>query len=489
MCVRGDTCLAWKIVFAIDRGGFTQLEEMAVELVSVADEYLKDVTEEAIWEVSSAKAGTGVMDLIDKRDDTFWQSNHQTPHSIFARFPRLQYLSRVEILLNAALDDSYTPKIIVVKVGLSKSMMSTIAEFRFTHPLGWQRLELDPTEYIRQLTLAWKVPAIPRKVPHFHAKTKVASHGRSPIPEGGSLDPSSETTDERDEGELGEDGEGGEGDTVNGDGRSDRGSGRGSGRGSERESLVRRESGVGSEISGSAMDDIDGPPAAEEVDHGSTEPQSRSRWFDGMSEAPEAGVADADAESHNTGEYRAGSDTMEDPLIPLALTSPLESFAQSDDDQLHDEHHHHEGTLHHEGIDATSAPSSDNEMPSLTRLSLGLAASGGASVEDGETTAQARAGREAEAEASSQENVAPSSSPSPDGCGKSYLAAEADQWLVRAQEAKMEALRAGPEERERKFRALKFFAIPAHVLQLLITVNYQNGQDSHVRQVRVFAFS
>lgn len=84
----------------------------------------EDVTQEAVWEVSSAKPGTGVGYLIDNRPDTFWQSDHYAPHSITATFKRCIRFARVELLLNYLLDDSYTPKVIQIRLGLDRDSLT-----------------------------------------------------------------------------------------------------------------------------------------------------------------------------------------------------------------------------------------------------------------------------------------------------------------------------------------------------------------------------
>lgn len=46
----------------------------------------KEIGEQAIWTLSSAKAGNGVDQLRDDNINTFWQSDGTQPHSITIQF-------------------------------------------------------------------------------------------------------------------------------------------------------------------------------------------------------------------------------------------------------------------------------------------------------------------------------------------------------------------------------------------------------------------
>lgn len=50
--------------------------------------HTREVGGQAVWSVTSAKAGNGVELLRDDRDDTYWQSDGAQPHLININFPR-----------------------------------------------------------------------------------------------------------------------------------------------------------------------------------------------------------------------------------------------------------------------------------------------------------------------------------------------------------------------------------------------------------------
>lgn len=50
--------------------------------------HTREVGGQAVWSVTTAKAGNGVEMLRDDRDDTYWQSDGAQPHLITINFPR-----------------------------------------------------------------------------------------------------------------------------------------------------------------------------------------------------------------------------------------------------------------------------------------------------------------------------------------------------------------------------------------------------------------
>lgn len=102
-----------------------------------------EVGDEAVWAVSSAKHGNGVTQLCDGDDATFWQSDDALPHTISIRFPRLTCVNKVAIHLNAAADESYTPKRLAVFCGTHEANAVEVAAAEVESPDGWLILELS----------------------------------------------------------------------------------------------------------------------------------------------------------------------------------------------------------------------------------------------------------------------------------------------------------------------------------------------------------
>ncbi|EZG46755.1 anaphase-promoting complex subunit 10 [Gregarina niphandrodes] len=110
-----------------------------------------DITHQAIWEVSTAKTGTSVKNLIDTRLDTFWQSNSGVPHFITGYFNYRRNICAVELYVHYGIDDTYTPKIVVVRVGDHVDCLETVGEFTLSAPIGWVKLRLEPMYYLSKV--------------------------------------------------------------------------------------------------------------------------------------------------------------------------------------------------------------------------------------------------------------------------------------------------------------------------------------------------
>ena len=50
--------------------------------------HTREVGGQAVWSVTSAKAGNGVELLRDDRDDTYWQSDGAQPHLVSINFSK-----------------------------------------------------------------------------------------------------------------------------------------------------------------------------------------------------------------------------------------------------------------------------------------------------------------------------------------------------------------------------------------------------------------
>ncbi|XP_026191449.1 uncharacterized protein LOC34621377 [Cyclospora cayetanensis] len=85
----------------------------------------------ASWTLSSAKEGNGVQALRDNSSISFWQSEGQAPHTVTLQFNREMPVTRVDLLVNFHLDESYTPKRIQIKMGSSPATLSVVRDVEF----------------------------------------------------------------------------------------------------------------------------------------------------------------------------------------------------------------------------------------------------------------------------------------------------------------------------------------------------------------------
>ncbi len=106
-------------------------------------EQLRDLTHDAVWTVSTAKAGNGVDALLDGSTSTYWQSDGVQPHTITASFRAKRSLTSVMLYLNYATDESYTPAVVSIRAGSNRQDLRTVRSAEEFHsPEGWVRIPL-----------------------------------------------------------------------------------------------------------------------------------------------------------------------------------------------------------------------------------------------------------------------------------------------------------------------------------------------------------
>lgn len=145
---------------------------------------LRPIGHEAIWTISSAKPGNGVDQIRDNSMETYWQSDghviipgphsHQTSnsamndsninnngknlhnvvhgHLINIQFNQRKAVSQLAIYLDYNLDESYTPRQICVKVGMTLHDLEEVALIELNEPVGWVSIPLkrkpDPLDHL-----------------------------------------------------------------------------------------------------------------------------------------------------------------------------------------------------------------------------------------------------------------------------------------------------------------------------------------------------
>jgi anaphase-promoting complex subunit 10 len=117
--------------------------------------HLRDLSKDAIsWSLSSAKPGNGVEQIVhDVSTETYWQSDGGQPHYIRISFGRRVSVSHVALYLDYNLDESYTPKTVQVKAGMTiQDLRDVTGTMELQEPVGWCILPLtappDPLDAI-----------------------------------------------------------------------------------------------------------------------------------------------------------------------------------------------------------------------------------------------------------------------------------------------------------------------------------------------------
>lgn len=106
-------------------------------------EPLRDLSNLAVWNVSTAKPGNGVEQLLSGSRQTYWQSDGPQPHSISAQFSSKVKICEVRLLLSFTDDESYTPAIVSIRVGSSFHDLRVVRRNKeLNKPDGWVRIPL-----------------------------------------------------------------------------------------------------------------------------------------------------------------------------------------------------------------------------------------------------------------------------------------------------------------------------------------------------------
>jgi anaphase-promoting complex subunit 10 len=91
-----------------------------------------------------------VTQLRDESSDTYWQSDGPQPHLINIHFSRRKAVCEVAFYLDFNLDESYTPKRIGIKAGITHHDLEEVKVVELHEPVGWVSVplfaELDPLD-------------------------------------------------------------------------------------------------------------------------------------------------------------------------------------------------------------------------------------------------------------------------------------------------------------------------------------------------------
>ncbi|DBA04191.1 TPA: hypothetical protein N0F65_004299 [Lagenidium giganteum] len=102
----------------------------------------REIGDEAVWSLSTAKPGNGVEQLRDNNMDTYWQSDGSQPHLINIQFMRKTAIREVALYLDYKLDESYTPKKLSIRTGSTVQDLREILTQNIVEPTGWIAIPL-----------------------------------------------------------------------------------------------------------------------------------------------------------------------------------------------------------------------------------------------------------------------------------------------------------------------------------------------------------
>ncbi|KAH7621699.1 hypothetical protein Ndes2526B_g02513 [Nannochloris sp. 'desiccata'] len=115
---------------------------MRVSPILQPDKSTREISQFAVWRVSSSKPGNGVRMLRDGREDTYWQSDGAQPHIVTLEFQKLVTLSGLALYIDYKLDESYTPQKISIRAGTRINDMKEVKSVELIEPHGWVLIPL-----------------------------------------------------------------------------------------------------------------------------------------------------------------------------------------------------------------------------------------------------------------------------------------------------------------------------------------------------------
>jgi anaphase-promoting complex subunit 10 len=126
----------------------------------------REIGDEAVWSLSTAKPGNGVHQLRDGCNstftslsrvyhahdshfyvslgniDTYWQSDGTQPHLINIQFHKKMTISDIALYLDFKLDESYTPRKLSIRAGTTFHDLTEIKTQTISEPSGWITIPL-----------------------------------------------------------------------------------------------------------------------------------------------------------------------------------------------------------------------------------------------------------------------------------------------------------------------------------------------------------
>jgi len=106
----------------------------------------REIGEDAVWVLSSAKQGNGVHQLRDNNLETFWQSDGPIPHLVDIQFLKKTKISEISFYLDIKTDESYTPEILSIRGGIHMQNLKEIVAVTLENPQGWITVPLKTTK-------------------------------------------------------------------------------------------------------------------------------------------------------------------------------------------------------------------------------------------------------------------------------------------------------------------------------------------------------
>ena len=106
----------------------------------------REIGNEAVWSLSTAKPGNGVEQIRDESTETYWQSDGGQPHLINIQFHKKMSIAEMAFYLDYSLDESYTPKKMSIRAGTTFHDLVEVKLVDLHEPTGWVTVCLEPSD-------------------------------------------------------------------------------------------------------------------------------------------------------------------------------------------------------------------------------------------------------------------------------------------------------------------------------------------------------
>lgn len=112
-------------------------KQYSSELEYLEQQGFVNLTKLAFWKASSFKVGNPIANAIDDDPTTFWQSDGVQPHKIDISFSKRVDVVQLALYFCLITDESYTPELIKIYAGFSKSDASLYRTLEIKNVNGW----------------------------------------------------------------------------------------------------------------------------------------------------------------------------------------------------------------------------------------------------------------------------------------------------------------------------------------------------------------
>ncbi|GAW83557.1 hypothetical protein, conserved [Plasmodium gonderi] len=144
-----------KLNYAVPKGRNDKHIEQGLQKmppIKLSKKYI-DVGCLGIWKLSSSRNKSDMKKLKDENMNTYWQSSSLGPHTITIQFFKLTKITKIYLLFNYSLDESYTPYEILTKVGNDENHLDILCsnfcdvnKYTFNEPF-WFIIDLEKFQF------------------------------------------------------------------------------------------------------------------------------------------------------------------------------------------------------------------------------------------------------------------------------------------------------------------------------------------------------